>query len=207
MGHPGGVPMGGLLTLWPLLSMDPGLSRHLRIAAVSGSTSNQRGGRAGQGARREHPDLAAHPSRTSSRPGPQRQDIPTSPPHFPVGCRKGPSSSRGLTVNGTTCSSHSNYSAGQGHGAAGNRDRDTCSPACCREARARALQHSPRAGAGGLAAARDGQGVPALEGQWGCAALQLHVPGARRSPLVLWHPHSSAVCPKQACVARPCGAA
>lgn len=119
MGHPGGVPMGGLVTLWPLLSLAPGLSRHPRKAAVSGSTSSQRGGRARQGARREHPDLAAHPPRTSSRPGPQRQDVPTSPPHFPGGCRKGPSSSRGLTVNGTTCSSHSNCSAGQGHGAAG----------------------------------------------------------------------------------------
>lgn len=157
-GHRPGWEGGGTLGVSPWVGWSPsGLSCPWtrdsavtpRKASVSRSTRSHPGGRARQGTHHEHPDLAAHPSRTSSCPGSQRQDIPTSPPHFPVGCRKGLYSSRGLTVNGTTCSLHSNCFVGQGHGDAGNRDHDTCSPAHCREARAWAPQHSPRAGTGG----------------------------------------------------------
>lgn len=73
VGHPRSVPLGWLgchprgrspASLSCPCTRDSAVSP--RKVAVSGSTSGHRGSRPRQGARREHPDLAAHPSRTSS---------------------------------------------------------------------------------------------------------------------------------------------
>lgn len=63
-------------------------------------------------------------------PAPQRQDVPTSTAAFPSRMQERAvlCSSRGLTVNGTTCSLHGNSSCeARAVGTVGNRDRDICS--------------------------------------------------------------------------------
>ena len=88
MGHPRGIPLGWLghhPRDQSLNSLSCPCTGELAVAprkvAVSGSTGSRRGSRTRQGAHCEHPDPAAHPSRTSSCLG------STAPGHSHIHCR------------------------------------------------------------------------------------------------------------------------